>query len=147
MEIKEFKIDKFVKPPIKLPDHTPVNGKGIATNKQRFKEAFFIFDECLLFETCDILLFGIFLYFSKINPVDFFLTNLQRKSIGRHGAIHPRYELKKAMEWEISGWFKLSVIANGMAILPSIPGIIAIKKIASHKQFSKLLEKNSSISF
>ena len=32
IEIKLSKIVKLDNPPIKLPDHTPVKGKGIATN-------------------------------------------------------------------------------------------------------------------
>lgn len=125
---------KFVKPAIKLLDHTPVNGKGREANPQRSK--YFLKFEypsnlSALFKYLTINL-------SCTNPVvlDFnFLASITTKIQGKP---LPNTDIINVLSGDkFLPAHKRLLRAKGIAIFPSKSGQIATKRIASHTQEEK----------
>lgn len=128
--VKHCQYFKFVAPAIMLPDHTPVSGNGIATNKLNNKS--FLTVVCFKESFVKFLL-----YLDWIKPViNLFLIFLVKIITGKHGIRLPTKAHRKAAQ---AGKTLFSSIetdnAKGMAILPSNPGINAIK-ITARKTYS-----------
>ncbi len=129
-DCQSFKLEK---PAIKLPVHTPVKGRGIATkppNKNIFLiEVFFLF----IFSISLLLNFNLLIILSYKKPLDRFFTALHKTITGKQGIIEPTNVHRKATITGISSIPKFERLrANGKAILPSKEGIIAIRIIAIH---------------
>ena len=145
IEVQLSNILRLLSPAIKLPDHTPVRGRGIAT-KPNSKKHF-------LNELFAVFTFRSFVrYLPSIkrvvlsckNPVVLRPVNLAVKKTRKKGRIDPKKENKNELYGVKIGLFKER--AKGIATLPSSPGIIATITTASHRNSDKFVDKKSNIS-
>ena len=145
IEMKVSKAERFENPPIKLPDHTPVRGKGSATKRQS-KNIDLSFD--LLSSLVEFFEYFVFIKLVNLSfkkPVDFLFNILHKRIIGKDGIMLPKNVQARQTKGVNDGFVKPSVIAKGSATLPSRVGVIATRMTASHRQLEKFDEKNSNI--
>ena len=123
--IKLCQIFNEVQPAIKLPDQTPVSGSGMATNppsNNNFLKVEFVRESLESF----------LLYRSCTKPVkNRFLIFRVKSMTGRAGTKLPMNAQRNAAQAGKTFSAKICAdSANGIAILPSNPGMIAIKMTA-----------------
>lgn len=121
---------KSLIPAITLPDHAPVNGRGIATNPAKIISFFSV-------EVCSEIAVSLPEKCSCAKPVrKRFFNFLTINIIGIAGIMLPTNAHKNAITGE-SGSTKISLSANGIATLHSSPGMSETNITASHSQLEK----------